>query len=220
MELWPWRWEEVGGGFTEFLVISPHVGLSTSPRWICPAGTFAFPMKPTGRCEPMAACASRKSPPLAEKQRGAAIKTPTGWSELRITRDRDFTRHATRSDLILLSDRTWIILTMTLEEIRGQDNAMDNANRWVFYARIYLLSQHLWAWRFKCVNVEMRSVLMELVFLFVKGAKCRRSAGGAAPIRQEAGLPDSGSLRVRQSHECVSPIHEFHSGSHLFTSPP
>lgn len=56
----------------------------------------------------------------------------------------------------------------------------------------------------------VRGVLMMCVFFFVKGAKCRRSAGGAAGRCKEAGLPDSRSLRVGQSHECVSiEIHLF-----------
>lgn len=75
----------------------------------------------------------RKRPPLAEKLRGSAINSPTGRSELRINaRDNRHNREqraAAAPDHHNEPDRAWIITTMTLEEIRGQENAMEIPDR-------------------------------------------------------------------------------------------
>lgn len=77
-----------------------------------------------------------KARPLPRNNDGAAIKAAAQSSELRITQETAKTtsvsfphHHCSPSRFTAtFSRRAWII-TMTLEEIRGQDGAMENADR-------------------------------------------------------------------------------------------
>lgn len=80
-------------------------------------GTFAF-------LPPPAAVEAVKTPPLDEKRRAASINPPTGRSEPRITLE----THAEQSRAEPPVALVWII-TMTLEEIRGQEKDMESADR-------------------------------------------------------------------------------------------
>lgn len=122
---WCWlftRQEGIGGGLGgNFLKgFGPTWGYCQQAPLHC-QGTFAF-------LSPRLLWANGgEGPPLTEKLRWAAINPPTACSELRITQE----TLLTTTQPFLRSDKhayAWII-TMTLEEIRGQENTMDNTDR-------------------------------------------------------------------------------------------
>lgn len=121
------RAREKGGDFLRGCNLAPRGAVNKIQR-NCPAGTFAF--LTNRRSEPIAAVRSGKTAPCRETTLTCYKNTHS------LFRAQNNAGHHTDNYTGFFSplrspqhpDRAWII-TMTLEEISGQDNTMENTDR-------------------------------------------------------------------------------------------